>query len=470
MQLRATALLLSLFCCRLIAYSQDSSAYKKLYNLPDKIFNRIAEKSQQLERRLDKQTERYLTRVERQEKKLKKKLQAIDSTAAQQLFGNITSRYNKLKDAKVSAPTYNAKLDSIQTLAKMLQQRPDVSALQLKNYETLLTSYSQLQYKLDNAAAIKQFLKERQQYLKTHLQQFGLTKQFRQFQKEVYYYREQVDEYRRLLDDSSKLEAKLLQLANKVPAFRDFFSRNSLLAAMFPPPVTNPANPLAQLAGLQTRASIQQLVEQRFGTGVNISLAMQQQVQHAQTQLDQLKHRVSQLGQNGSDLDIPNFKPNSQKSKTFWNRIELGANMQSTKANRYFPVTSDIAVTAGYKLNDNSVAGLGLSYKLGWGQNIRNIRLSHEGIGLRSFADVKLKGSFYVTGGFEYNYQKPFNSVSQLQLLDNWQQCGLIGVSKIVSIQTKFLKKTKLQLLWDFLSYEQMPRTQPLKFRVGYGF
>ena len=34
----------------------------------------------------------------------------------------------------------------------------------------------------------------------------------------------------------------------------------------------------------------------------------------------------------------------------------------------------------------------------------------------------------------------------------------------------KVLKKTKVQFLWDFLSYKQVPQTTPLKFRVGYSF
>jgi hypothetical protein len=52
----------------------------------------------------------------------------------------------------------------------------------------------------------------------------------------------------------------------------------------------------------------------------------------------------------------------------------------------------------------------------------------------------------------------------------SWQQSGLIGLSKIISVKTKFFKKTRLQLLWDFLSYEQVPKAQPIKFRVVYNF
>ncbi|HYD20789.1 MAG TPA: hypothetical protein VEB40_04880, partial [Flavipsychrobacter sp.] len=289
------------------------------------------------------------------------------------------------------------------------------------------------------------------------------------FRKDVYYYRAQADEYKHILDDPSKLEAKLLQLANKIPAFKEFFAKHSILTSMFRLPGNDPASP-SLIPGLQTRASVQQNMLQRFGAGPDVSRAMQQNIQSAQAQINQLKEKVSKLGGSGSDMDIPDFKPNSQKTKSFWNRIELGANVQSARSNGYFPVTSDLALSAGYKLNDKSVAGVGFSYKLGWGENIRHIKITHEGVGLRSFFEMKLKGSFYASGGFEYNYQKPFNTIRQLHSVDNWQQSGLIGVSKVVAAQSKLFKKTKVQLLWDFLSYEQIPRGQPIKFRVGYGF
>src|SRR5207248_1174600 len=106
----------------------------------------------------------------------------------------------------------------------------------------------------------------------------------------------------------------------------------------------------------------------------------------------------------------------------------------------------------------------------------RHIALSNEGVGFRSYLDMKLKGSFYASGGFEYNYQPLTLTGSTPPPTGGgwegaaWQQSGLVGLSKIVSIKSKFFKKTRLQLLWDFLSYQQVPRTQPVKFRVGYNF
>jgi hypothetical protein len=144
--------------------------------------------------------------------------------------------------------------------------------------------------------------------------------------------------------------------------------------------------------------------------------------------------------------------------------------MQTLRSTSFFPVTTDLGLSLGYKLNDKSVVGVGASYKLGWGQGFRNIHLSHQGAGLRSYVDWKLKGSFWMSGGYEMNYKTAFDNFYLLRDLNAWQQSGLIGLSKLVSIKSKFFKKTKLQLLWDFLSYQQRPRTQPIVFRIGYNF
>jgi hypothetical protein len=150
--------------------------------------------------------------------------------------------------------------------------------------------------------------------------------------------------------------------------------------------------------------------------------------------------------------------------------LEYGANIQSQKASNFFPTTSDIGLSVGYKLNDKSIIGVGASYKMGLGRGWNNLRLSHQGLGLRSYADIKLKGSFWISGGYEQNYKSAFDDFDQLRDRNAWQKSGLIGVSKVVSLKTKLFKKTKVMLLWDFLSYEQVPRTQPIVFRIGYSF
>jgi hypothetical protein len=186
----------------------------------------------------------------------------------------------------------------------------------------------------------------------------------------------------------------------------------------------------------------------------------------AMEQLKALQAKLILPGFNGGDA--PGFKVNDQKTKTFFQRLEVGANVQSQKARHYFPVTSDLGLSLGYRLNDRSVAGIGASYKMGLGTGWNSIRISHEGIGLRSFIDYKLKGSFYVSGGYEQNYRSTIRSVQELKDFSAWQASGLIGAGKWITLNKK--AETHVQLLWDFMSHRQTPRAQPILLRIGYKF
>jgi hypothetical protein len=165
---------------------------------------------------------------------------------------------------------------------------------------------------------------------------------------------------------------------------------------------------------------------------------------------------------------MPDFKPNNQKTRSFWRRLEYGTNFQTTRNNYYFPTVSDFGLSVGYKLSDRSTVGVGASYKLGWGNGIQHIAFSSQGAGLRSFVEVKIKGSFSATGGFELNHTTPFARFQDMHDWADWTKSGLVGVTKTVSMKSRMFKKTKVQLLWDFLSYQQVPRGQAVVFRIGY--
>jgi hypothetical protein len=451
--------------------------YDKAYKAPDKLFHSINNKTEKLTASFAKQTQKYLNKLKRKEQALKKELLQKDSSTAQELFGDVDKRYRELEakllqkhpDGQLNN-IYNGRIDSIKTSLLFLQQNPlSASPGIQEKTKQVLWNYDALRDKIDQTGEISKLLAQREQFLSAKLPSFGLGSQLNAFKQDVYYYREQVNEYKRLLDDPSTLEARLLSAVTKIPAFKDFFRKHSELAALFGGAGSGDpaATGVTAMGGLQTRSMVQQGLEQRFGAGVDVGSIVQQNLRSAQSQADQLKKKVESLG-SSSDVAVPDFKPNKQKTKSFFRRLEFGTNIQNTRGNSFFPMTSDIGFSVGYKLSDKSSFGIGTSYKMGWGNGIRNIKITHEGIGLRSYVDLQLKGSFFASGGFEYNYQRPFE-FQQVKMLA-WQQSGLLGISKIVSIKSKVFKKTKVQLLWDFLSYQQVPRTQPVKFRIGYNF
>lgn len=331
---------------------------------------------------------------------------------------------------------------------------------------------SNLKNQFRKADEIQAFISERKQYLRKQLSWLGLAKELKKINKQAYYYGEQVNEYRSMLRDHKKAEKKALELLSKTKLFKDFMSRHSMLAGLFPMPagsaIATPG-PQAGFAALQTRTQVTSMIQQAGMRGPASLASFQQNVQSAQSELDALRNKLAGIG-GGSQLEMPDFKPNSQRTKSFLDRLEWGMNFQSQRAAKFFPTTSDIGISVGYKLNDRSVIGIGGSYKVGFGRGWNAIRFSSEGLSLRSFVDWQIKKSFWLSGGYEQNYRSAFHSLQELKDQSAWKQSGLIGLSKVLSMKSKLLKKTKCQLLWDFLSYQQVPRTQPILFRVGYSF
>lgn len=435
----------------------------------------IKRKATILQKDFDKKTQRVLIRMQKQEVNLQKKLAKIDSIAANNIFSNTAEKYNQIQE-KLKNPgnlsRYIPKLDTLTTSLKFFDQHPEWMG-NIKDAKQKIVDANdklkELQSKVKCAEDIKIFLKERKQFLKEQLEKFGFAKELKKINKEVYYYSQQINEYREIFKDSKKAEKKVLELLSKTKLFQDFMKKNGMLASLFRMPGDmNDPRFQASLSGLQTRTQVNSLIQNQVAAaGSNGRQAISQNIQQARSQLEQLKNKIGNVG-GSSDDDLPDFKPNGQKTKSFAQRLEYGMNLQTQKAQYYFPRTTDIGLSIGYKLNDKSVIGIGASYKLGFGSEWRNIHFSQQGAGLRSYMDWKLKGSIWVSGGMEMNYMKLFSSIDQLRDYDAWQKSGLIGISKKYQVSKKV--KGKMQLLWDFLSYEQLPRTQPIVFRFGFNF
>jgi len=484
-----TILFIGISLCIQAQTSDSSSAIIS----PDYI-KQVSAKASHLDQKLDKQTSKAIAKLQKHEEKMKRKLAKLDSLKAEQVFGDVKKRYSDLEQklAKASSGSYIPSLDSMSSSLGFLSQNPQwlgtikdkgLSAAQAgEKIEGALEKVKGLKEQLSKAESLQQFIKERKDYFKDQLSNLGFAKELKKLNKQAYYYSQQLSEYKSMLKDHKKAERKALELLSKTKLFKDFMRKNSQLASLFRMP-GDPGDPSAQasLAGLQTRTQVSGLIGQQLAAGgPNAQAQLQQNLQQAQGQLNELKNKINQLGgSSSSDAEMPDgFRPNSQKVKSLWDRLEYGSNVQSQKGTGLLPVTSDIGLSVGYKLNDKSIIGIGGSYKLGWGENIRNIKISHQGVGLRSFIEYKLPfparggagGGFWLSGGYEQNYRSEFRNIEVLKDFSAWQQSGLIGLSKVISLKTKLFKKTNIKLLWDFLSYQQIPRTQPILFRVGYNF
>lgn len=439
-------------------------------------FPKIEKHLNGITRRVQKTAEKTLRRMRKAELKLFRKIQKNDSAYFKQvqisdsIYRQQLLQLQNLPSKAAVLTAYFPSLDSLVTGLDFYKKTGiGLSGDQLNSIQSLSGDIGKLQQQIKAAGDVQAFLTARKNLLKQYLNNHTLSKEWERVHKELYYYQQQVSVYKELLKQPDKAAAKMIAVLREQPAFRQFMANNSQLAQLFRLPGQTAASSATPVAGLQTRAGVSQLLQQQLPAQgmADPGAYFQQQISSAQSEMNLWKEKLNQLGGGSSDLEMPDFKPNQQKTKTFLQRIEWGLNIQSHRPNGLFPVTSELAIMLGYKLNDKSAIGIGTAYKIGWGKSFNNIQITHQGIGLRSFVDIKLKGSFWITGGYELNHQQEFSRIDELKDLNAWQRSGLIGLSKKYSIGKK---KGNLQLLWDFLSYEQVPRTQALKFRIGYIF
>jgi hypothetical protein len=460
-------LLTILVCwCALNVAAQEPVAATAL-QLPGRYLHQLEQKMSVVKNGLSRRADKLLRQAAKREAKLKRKLQSQQPELARRLFttsiDSLTNMRNPMTATGVGE--YLPWLDSAETTLKFLQNNSLAGNIDSKEIKAAMAQLQALKNNLAHTEKIKAYLKERKEVLLQQLGKLpGYGRQLQKLNESIYYYQQSINEWKTILSDPKKLEQKAMALLMRTQLFQNFMARNSQLAQLFPQAGaaagTNP------LAGLQTRTQVNGLLQQQLQAGgADAQAAFQQQVQNAMGQLNQLKN--GGYG-NGSAADMPDFKPKAMKHKRFISRIEPGFNLQVQKNNRFFPTVADVGAQVRYAAGKGAGVGVGMSYKLGLGTGWKDIRLTSNGMGLRGFADAKLKGNFWFNAGFEMNYLTGFTSLAQLQQRGQWQQSALAGLSKKFNVGKKM--KGSMLLLYDFLHKQHLPNTQAFVYRITYSF
>ena len=467
------------------SWAQVDSVLQNIQNIPIKFIKQADKKIDRYTNRITNKTERTLTKLSRWENNIHKLLEKVNPEVSQRLFAvnqlSFTKALEKYKKGENIITDQRAKYDEYKdklttSLAYLQEQKDKLDKKIISKLKAVNQKSDGLKREDSNCEAIQQFIKERKRQLQQEaLKYLAKSKYLQKINKESFYYTETLRNYKEIFSNPKKTEETAKNILNKIPLFQKFMQENSMLAKLFGNPGSSTSGGGGtSLVGLQTRASVSALIQTRIAAGgPNARDAMQQNIQQAQAELTKLKDKILKAGGGNSDAELPDFKPNMQKTKTFKQRLEYGFDFQSLKKNSLIPGAFNLGLSIGYKLNDKSVVGVGVGYKLGVG-SIEKIRFSSVGIGIRSYMDWKLKKQFFVSGGFEMNYLPALKNFPQVSTAGgdiegaSWQQSGLLGISKKMELKSKLMKGGKLQLLYDFLYRQHLPVSQPVVFRVGH--
>lgn len=447
------------------AHAQDT-----LQNLPARYLDEVTKKTERVSRLVEQSAENAVSSLLKQEKKLRQKIGKVNPEEANRIFNRSIDSLTALQQAiktkmlRLSGKTgkpYLPYLDTLQGTLKYLDQHQGLLAGGSKQLTGVLGKVDGLQNTIANSAQIEDFIKSRKDALTAELSGYaGLGNELAQLNKTVYYYGQQLNDYKEIIADRKKAEKKAREILSNSKVYKDFLAKNSILGSLFSLPSANTAQ---QIEGLQTRSVVEETIKKQIGNSPQAKQAVSQAMDKAQQEFAKYKAKLPDLKSAG---DMPGFKPNPMKGKTFFHRLELGGNLQFRKTTQYFPSTAEIAGQLAYKLNDKSSAGLGLSYTCGTGTGWDHIKFTHHSVGIRSFMDWKLKGSIYINGGIEGRYISTIRNLNELKAWNRWQPSALLGLSKKYKVSPKI--KGNVQLLYDFMATAKMPRQNPIVIRFGY--
>jgi len=445
----------------------------------ERYVNAVNQNVNKLDTRLSEESISFLNRFEKIERMISKKLAGKDSSYNLGLTTTCISEYEELRSMFLTGSgklenkaRYFPMIDSLITSVKFLSEFTKVGTNTFLSENVLLKSLDnieELREKLLYTEKIQSFIQNREKVLSEKLLSLGLIREFRKYQKEVAYYKMYVKNFHETLNNPERIIASSLHLLQQIPSFQKYFGRFSVLSSMFQLPGNAIDATAATMSGLQTIDGTREIMQQKLGrVNIGASQLTQSQIVGAQTFLQEIKNKLPVNSGQESEIIIPDYKINQERNKSLFERLEFGANFQNLRSNGILPNSTDFGFSLGYKINQSTIWGLGLSYRVGWGEGLNKIKISQQGIGFRTFLDAKLKGSIYISGGGELIYLNEFRRLDILKDYSAWQKSALIGLSKRYTVNKKI--KGNIQILYDFLGQTQIPRHQALVFRFGYHF
>jgi hypothetical protein len=450
----------------------------------NKYISQVNRKAVIYKERIGGRIEKTLGRLARWEQKIGEQLQNRHPEIFEQLFGNgrltfatLLENYgNKSKKLDGYSSRFDDYRDKVNGTVLYLKERDKLMGENAKKRLSVTNEHlTDLDTAVQDSESLTQIIKERRrQLVEVAYKYIGQRKYFNKINKEAFYYTEAMGNYRELFSDKKKQEETLLALVQKIPGYQTFIEANSQLASLFGLPMGYRGS--TQISGgLQTRSGVNALIRTQMAAGGSNAMQMvQQNMQQAQAALTNLKSKLNKMGGQSSDVEMPDFVPNQQRTKSFWQRIEIKTDLQANRGSRFLPNTADLAAGLAFKIDDKKQIGSQLVYKAGLGNGLHNIKLTHQGIGYRFYTDLKLKGSFWLTAGYENHYFSTFKNFRELETVNNWQTSALAGLSKKWKLKKKggsarLLAGGEMKILYDFL-WNKKPGGQRIVWRTGISF
>lgn len=460
----------------------------ELLQLLQEDIHHTASKADKAVGRLDAQMKGGLAKAEKRLRKMALKA-GVDCATIDSLSSTYIAKLEELEIMKNAAGKlsdkagpYISRLDSLQSMLRYVEQLPGGGDL-------LPAELGGLQEEIDRIRSSFGFGNNYQNWLEVRMQgwqslvgeQTNLDRYMpvalKKYAQELANTKAMLGHWKETLSKPGHLEALALKALNELPAFRLFMQQNSELAQLFGAVGASSTNGNAlPISGLQSRASMETLLGDRFGNSTEAMAAIQQQLSEGLGELEQLRNEIEEaseaISELGKKLKQKQEERAQLKATPFKGRIEKSWNFQSTPGENRFPATNDFGLQIGYRFGRRGVIGMGASGRLGLG-SWDKIKLTYEGYSIRgnldwrlSSPEAKLMADIWASCTLEHTWwsNTPTASSGATAPLETQDFRVLLGLTKRIQYKNKY---AKLSILFDNQAARE--GVMPFVFRYSYG-
>ncbi|WEK17957.1 MAG: hypothetical protein P0Y49_14240 [Candidatus Pedobacter colombiensis] len=470
-------------------------------------------KSQKIQQRL-------LRRLKRKEAKLLKKLAAKDSAAYLQYVNQQGLSYDSIallsKDTSYQqrlANKKNAAIDSLKGVQRFIENQQSklggAASIADKTGVPMPKELGQLQGQLNGQQGIDNLISQRTASLESLAKSQNI-KGMESIQKDVYYAREKIKNWKKLTDEPDDAEAEALEYLQGTEGFDKYLKQdNNAFGGLG----NNATAADLQRAGFQTKSQVNSLLQDKLGSSMNsVQQQMADQVQQYTDKLGGVGKEIGKakeaigkaketMGQgkeaiaaaketkdNLKNIEKPIFKKNPERGKPFRERLETQYSFQTSRASvdGLKPAMMDVSASVGFKHTPRLSYGIGFGLSTGLGKDWQHLKITYEGITLRAYTDWKWIYGFSFQAGYERSFRpdnraylsqnadpqngsptpEPSGNNALKDAFGGQQQTAYLGIMKRYKINSKW--NGTFLVGYNFL-WQQEDMRSPFILRFGWG-
>ncbi len=333
------------------------------------------------------------------------------------------------------------------------------SSLQDSKIKKYKTNFKDLNTTIEKAESDQNFYDSRNQQLQdAFINNKDHKKLITKYSKTSFYNGQKLNDLKQMFAKESTIENEILSTFENDKSFQEFAKFNSYLKT-----IEFDKNKLNNIDGIPTIDDAKNSLEASLNKSSVNSISLLDKKNSLS--IDSLKASKQNFTKKLKSNRFY-FKPNLLKTKPFKDRIDFQFDFAFRNSNLMQPKGGDLSLGASYQIRQNISAGLSGSYSFGIQNKIKDLLITSESLGIRSFAFYSITEILKIQIGYEMT-----NTTFNYKFFKNYSfKNGVAPIGIRVVNPTKSKNKEFFTIQYNLFRNTSVPPTSAIIYRIGLTF